>query len=264
MDICLKGSNGAEKIILRVFEIGPFPDEDGFPLSYEIIVDSSWCHVYGYKHFSFSGVLMGFRDALQNCYDTLTATVTSGEVTLEVLGAPPCPAEKNTAYRAAQVFLRETGINGGAALTLTKRIPQQAGMGGGSADAAAALIALDRLYDTRLSVDELCTMGLQVGADVPFCVLGGTAMVTGIGEGLAPLPALPDCFIVVAQPTDGVSTAAAYAALDNAPIPHHPDNAAVMREIIKAEAKHRLVLMVTHKAEDTSEMDASIIDISAR
>lgn len=162
-----------------------------------------------------------------NCYDTLTATVTSGEVTLEVLGAPPCPAEKNTAYRAAQVFLRETGINGGAALTLTKRIPQQAGMGGGSADAAAALIALDRLYDTRLSVDELCTMGLQVGADVPFCVLGGTAMVTGIGEGLAPLPALPDCFIVVAQPTDGVSTAAAYAALDNAPIPHHPDNAAV-------------------------------------
>ncbi len=163
-----------------------------------------------------------------DCYDTLTATATDGALTLEVLGAPPCPAEKNTAYRAAQVFLRETGIKGGAALTLTKRIPQQAGMGGGSADAAAALLALDRLYDTRLSVDKLCAMGVQVGADVPFCVLGGTAMVTGIGEGLRSLPALPDCHIVIAQPVDGVSTAAAYAALDRAPIPQHPDNPAVV------------------------------------
>lgn len=162
-----------------------------------------------------------------DCCDTLTARATDGALTLEVLGAPPCPVEKNTAYRAAQVFLRETGVKGGAALTLDKRIPQQAGMGGGSADAAAALIALDRLYDTRLSVDELCAMGLQVGADVPFCVLGGTAMVTGIGEGLDSLPVLPDCHIVIAQPADGVSTAAAYAALDRAPIPHHPDNAAV-------------------------------------
>lgn len=162
-----------------------------------------------------------------DCCDTLTARATDGELTLTVLGAPPCPAEKNTAYRAAQVFLRETGINGSAMLTLKKRIPQQAGMGGGSADAAAALLALNRLYDTKLSTEQLCAMGLQVGADVPFCVLGGTAMVTGIGEGLESLPILPDCHIVIAQPPDGVSTAAAYAALDRAPISHHPDNAAV-------------------------------------
>ena len=163
-----------------------------------------------------------------DCCDTITATATDGEVTLEVLGAPLCPVEKNTAYRAAQVFLRETGVTGGVAMTLHKRIPQQAGMGGGSADAAAALIALDKLYGTRLSVDALCAMGLQVGADVPFCVRGGTAMVTGIGEGLEPLPALPDCYIVIAQPADGVSTAAAYAALDRAPIPTHPDHPAIL------------------------------------
>ena len=163
-----------------------------------------------------------------DCCDTLTARATDGVLTLEVLGAPPCPAEKNTAYRAAQVFLRETGIKGGAVLTLKKRIPQQAGMGGGSADAAAALLALDKLYDTNLTTEQLCVMGLQVGADVPFCVLGGTAMVTGIGEGLKSLPALPDCHIVIAQPADGVSTAAAYAALDRAPMPHHPDNAVVV------------------------------------
>ena len=163
-----------------------------------------------------------------DCCDTLTATATDGEVTLTVLGAPPCPVEKNTAYRAAQVFLRETGVSGGVAMTLNKRIPQQAGMGGGSADAAAALLALDMLYNTKLTTDELCAMGLQVGADVPFCVLGGTAMVTGIGEELEPLPALPDCYIVIAQPADGVPTAAAYAALDRAPMTSHPDNT-VMR-----------------------------------
>ena len=162
-----------------------------------------------------------------DCCDTLTATATDGELTLETVGAPPCPMEKNTAYRAAQVFLCETGVKGGAALTLRKHIPQQAGMGGGSADAAATLIALDKLYDTRLTTEKLCAMGAQVGADVPFCVLGGTAMVTGIGEGLEPLPSLPDCYIVVAQPTDGVSTAAAYAALDSMPITRRPDNCAV-------------------------------------
>ncbi len=170
-----------------------------------------------------------------DCCDTLIATATDGEVMLEVLGAPPCPVEKNTAYHAAQVFLRETGIKGGAALTLTKRIPQQAGMGGGSADAAAALLALDKLYDTRLSTEELCAMGVQVGADVPFCVLGGTAMVTGIGEGLEPLPALPDCYIVIAQPADGVSTAAAYAALDRAPIPTHPDHPAMLAALRRGD-----------------------------
>lgn len=170
-----------------------------------------------------------------DCCDTLVATATDGELTLTVVGAPPCPVEKNTTYRAAQVFLREMGIQGGAAMTLTKRIPQQAGMGGGSADAAAALIALDRLYDTRLSVEKLCAMGVQVGADVPFCVLGGTAMVTGIGEGLEPLPTLPDCHIVIAQPVDGVSTAAAYAALDRAPIPNHPDHPATLAALRRGD-----------------------------
>lgn len=161
-----------------------------------------------------------------DCYDTVTAETTASGIELTVLPVAVCPPEKNTAYRAAQVFFDETGVGGGVRLTLTKRIPQQAGMGGGSADAAAVLTALDKLYDTCLSVEELCRLGLQVGADVPFCVVGGTAMVTGIGDVVNPLPSLPDCVIVVAQPTDGVSTAAAYAALDAAPMTARPDNAA--------------------------------------
>ena len=170
-----------------------------------------------------------------NCYDVLTAEETDGGVTLVVSGAAVCPTEKNTAYRAAQVFLRETGVSGGVRMTLEKRIPQQAGMGGGSADAAAALLALDRLYDTRLSTDALCAMGAQVGADVPFCVCGGTVMVTGIGEKLQALPPMPDCCIVVAQPTDGVSTAAAYAALDEATTLVRPDNAAAVAALRRGD-----------------------------
>lgn len=154
--------------------------------------------------------------------DVLTAEK-SVDITLDTVSL--CPVEKNTAYRAARAFFAHTGIRGGVAMTLCKRIPTQAGMGGGSADAAAALWALDRLYDTRLSIRELCDIGVRVGADVPFCVQGGAAYVTGIGEGLRPLPLLPDCSIVVAQPTDGVSTAAAYAAIDREPLASRPNHA---------------------------------------
>ena len=163
-------------------------------------------------------------------YDTVVAKkAAAGVISLQIEGdGCDCPVEKNTAYKAAKVFFEATGIEGGVHLTLTKRIPQQAGMGGGSADAAGVLWALNRLFNTRLTVGQLCEIGLTVGADVPFCVLGGTAFVTGIGEGLQPLPPLPDCYIVVAQPDEGISTKEAYAAVDNATITRRPDNAAAI------------------------------------
>ncbi|MBE6778255.1 MAG: 4-(cytidine 5'-diphospho)-2-C-methyl-D-erythritol kinase [Ruminococcaceae bacterium] len=153
--------------------------------------------------------------------DTLTAQ-TAENIRLDAPGL--CPPEKNTAYRAAQAFFAHTGMAGGVYMTLQKRIPTKAGMGGGSADAAAVLWALDRLYNTHLSVEELCRIGLMVGADVPFCVQGGAAYVTGIGEELRPLPCLPACSFVVAQPPEGVSTAAAYAAIDSHPLLRRPDH----------------------------------------
>ena len=161
-----------------------------------------------------------------DCCDTLSVRpAPAGQILLDVQGASVGPVEKNTVYRAAKRFFEHTGVAGGVDIRLEKRIPQQAGMGGGSADAAAALRALDALYGTRLPLPVLQQLGLQVGADVPFCVVGGTAFVTGIGEQVRMLPALPDCYIVVAQPPEGVSTATAYQALDAAPImnrPHHP------------------------------------------
>lgn len=158
-----------------------------------------------------------------DCCDTLTAR-RADTVTLVTVGGEVCPVEKNTAYRAAMAFFAHTGIVGGVAMTIEKRIPQQAGMGGGSADAAAALHALNLLYDTHLSVDELCAIGVKIGADVPFCVAGGAAYAEGIGERLAPLPLMPDCALVIAKPADGVSTAAAYAAIDSRPIERHADH----------------------------------------
>lgn len=161
--------------------------------------------------------------------DTLTVTAApAGNLSLTVEGADVGPVEKNTVLRAARVFFAETGIEGGAVMTLTKRIPSQAGMGGGSADGAAALLALDRLYKTQLTTRQLCQMGVQVGADVPFCIVGGTAMCAGIGEEITPLPPLPACYVVIAQPEERVSTPAAYAALDGAPLQDRPDHPATL------------------------------------
>ncbi len=167
--------------------------------------------------------------------DTLAATRTPAGITLTVEGSDPCPVEKNTAYRAATAFFAHTGLAGGVDMVLEKHIPMQAGMGGGSADAAAVLLALDRLYDTHLPREELLALGLQVGADVPFCLTGGTAFVTGIGEQLHPLPPLPACAIVIAQPPEGVSTAAAYGALDAAVCLRRPDHRAALEALERGD-----------------------------
>ena len=161
-------------------------------------------------------------------YDTVTARKRWRKGIVLKADQCHCPTEKNTAYKAAAAFLQYTGVNKGVHLSLSKSIPQQAGMGGGSADAAGVLVALNTLFKTGLTTAQLCEIGLTVGADVPFCVMGGTAYVTGIGEGLQPLPALPDCAIVVAQPAEGISTKEAYAAVDKADILARPDNDAAI------------------------------------
>lgn len=146
-------------------------------------------------------------------YDTVSAEK-SGEIFLSC-ETPGLPLdEKNTAVKAARVFFSETGLSGGVRLRMEKRIPMQAGLGGGSADAAAVLHLLNRLYETGFSVKELCRMGEKVGADVPFCVFGGTALAEGIGETLRRLEPMPPCEIVIVRPETGVSTAEAYAEID--------------------------------------------------
>ena len=149
--------------------------------------------------------------------DTLTAEQTREGITL-TCSDPALPSgEENLAHRAASLFFRETGIAGGAALTLEKRIPSQAGLGGGSSDAASALLALRKLYAPALPDTELETMAAALGSDVPFFIRGGTQLATGRGEVLSPLPPLTDGWFVIVKPTESFSTAAMYRRLDNLP-----------------------------------------------
>jgi 4-diphosphocytidyl-2-C-methyl-D-erythritol kinase len=117
---------------------------------------------------------------------------------------------KNTAYAAAQAFFNHTGIPGGSAIRIQKRIPRMAGLGGASADAAAVLIGLNRLYDTHLDCRDLAALGVRLGADVPFALTGGTARAKGVGEQLKPLHLKTPLFAVVVKPHAGVSTAEAF------------------------------------------------------
>ena len=123
--------------------------------------------------------------------------------------------ESNLAWKAAKLFFDATGKDpNGLEIRITKRIPVEAGLGGGSADAAAVLRALNRHYDMPLSLPALAELGGQIGSDIPFCVLCGTAMVEGRGDRIRRLPDLPDCIFVVCKPDFSSSTAELYRKLD--------------------------------------------------
>ena len=144
--------------------------------------------------------------------------------------------ERNLAWKAAKVFCETLKKDpGGLAIRILKRIPSGAGLGGGSADAAAVLRALNRYYDAPLSIMALAELGALVGSDVPFCVLGGTAMVEGRGERLRKLPDMPDCTFVICKPDFSVSTPELYAAIDETGIDKRPDHKAMMANLQKGE-----------------------------
>ena len=151
-------------------------------------------------------------------YDTLTVS-RADKITVE---CGEMSGERNIAFKAAKLFFEHTGICGGAFIKIEKNIPDGAGLGGGSADAAAVLAGLDRIYNTGLSYETLSGLAARLGADVPFMLRGGTARATGIGEVLEPLPALRDCFIIIAKSEQKPSTGEMYSALDRTEYPQ-PD-----------------------------------------
>ncbi len=126
---------------------------------------------------------------------------------------------KNTVYRAAKFFLEDCGlVDQGVYIFIKKYIPSRSGMGGGSADAAAALRGLNEMFKTGLTTEQLMAIGARVGADVPFCVTGGAARCTGVGANVEPVAPLPDCWLVVCKPPAGMSTPRAYSILDQYPL----------------------------------------------
>lgn len=147
----------------------------------------------------------------------------------------PCD-ETNLAWKAAKVFYDTMKHDpDGLEIRITKRIPSQAGLGGGSADAAAVLRALNRHYDNPLSILALAELGSKVGSDVPFCVICGTAMVEGRGDRLRKLPDMPDCVFVVCKPDFSVSTPELYRKLDETVITHRPNNMAMESALLSGD-----------------------------
>jgi 4-diphosphocytidyl-2-C-methyl-D-erythritol kinase len=147
----------------------------------------------------------------------------------------PCD-ETNLAWKAAKVYCDAMKKDpDGIEIRITKRIPSEAGMGGGSADAAAVLRALNRHYGEPLSIGALAELGAQVGSDVPFCVVCGTAMVEGRGERLRKLPDMPDCIFVICKPDFSVSTPELYKKLDETVIGKRPDNRAMESALLAGD-----------------------------
>ena len=131
--------------------------------------------------------------------------------------------EDNLVYRAAKLLMDEFQVDGGLEIELQKYIPVAAGMAGGSTDAAAVMVGVNRIFQLGLNKKQLIERGVKIGADVPFCIMRGTALAEGIGEELTPLPAMPHCSLVIAKPKIHVSTKFVYGNLKVKELTEHPD-----------------------------------------
>lgn len=157
-------------------------------------------------------------------YDTLTFEKTEkGGITLITQDNTLPTNSDNLIVRACELLMAEYSLTEGLTVTLEKEIPIAAGMGGGSADAACALHAVNELYDLNLSLEKLCSLGVKLGADVPYCLCGGTMLAEGIGEILTALPSPGPVTLLIAKPPAGVSTKEIYTALDSETPAWRPD-----------------------------------------
>lgn len=138
---------------------------------------------------------------------------------------------RNLAYQAADLLRKRFHIDRGVELFIEKNIPVAAGLAGGSSDAAATLKGLNELWELHLSLDQLAVLGAELGSDVPFCVYGGTALATGRGEILKQLPSPPACWVILAKPRRGVSTADVYTQLVVDEIQEKPDRDALLQAL---------------------------------
>lgn len=156
-------------------------------------------------------------------YDVLTLKkIPEGIVVTTDNGELPTD-DNNLIYKAARLMREAYDITEGVSIHLEKNIPIAAGMAGGSTDAAATFWGMNELFNIGATMEELQKLGVKVGADVPYCIMGGTALAEGIGEILSPLPAPPECFLVVAKPAINVSTKYVYEHLDAEGVEKHPD-----------------------------------------
>lgn len=171
-------------------------------------------------------------------YDELTMKeLSEGEIHIATDSLELPNDEGNLIYKAILKYREATGETMGADVSLRKNIPIAAGMAGGSTDAAATIIMYNELCGRKLSMEELCKIGVKVGADVPYCIMGGTALSEGIGEILTPLQAPPDCYLVIAKPDINVSTKYVYENLHLEKLKKHPDIDGMREAIFNQDLK---------------------------
>jgi 4-diphosphocytidyl-2-C-methyl-D-erythritol kinase len=157
-------------------------------------------------------------------YDTLTfKKTTDGTISLKANDENIPVDDSNLICKVAWQLKEKYNVTYGAEIELVKRIPVAAGMAGGSTDGAAAYRALSELWDLKLTEDEMCELAVKLGADIPYCIVGGTALSEGIGEVLTPIESRADYHLVVAKPDIAVSTGWVYTELDSTEIVDHPD-----------------------------------------
>ena len=155
----------------------------------------------------------------------------SGRITMSTNLAFLPTNENNLVYKAAALLKEEFDIGDGIDVKLHKHIPVAAGMAGGSTDAAAVLYGMNRIFDLGLSKEDLMTRGVKLGADVPYCIMRGTALAEGIGEKLSALPPMVKCPVLIAKPSISVSTKFVYQNLKLDEQTNHPDIDALMKDI---------------------------------
>lgn len=191
-------------------------------------------------------------------YDTVTVTEnTSKKISVSCSNADIPLNASNIAWKAAEAFFSYTGRkNKGIEINIEKRIPQAAGLAGGSADGAAVITALNRIYKTDLSDDELCRIGIQVGADLPFCLIGGTFLAQGTGDVLNKVKPLRKCYIVLIKPEIDINTKKAYSMYDSYGKNHTPDKFGMLCAI-----QSRELTLIAEKMENVFEQ---FIDVPNR
>lgn len=147
-------------------------------------------------------------------FERVTVTKKDRDITLSSNARYIPTDSKNVAVKAAILFFEYTGIDGGCHIHIRKTVPIKAGMAGGSADAAGVIVGLDKLYNTKLTKEQMCEIGAKAGSDVPFMIMGGTKRVQGVGDIISPCAPMPKCHLVICMPSKGVSTPAAFANYD--------------------------------------------------
>ena len=194
-------------------------------------------------------------------YDVITLSKIEGKdeivLTTDVEGLPT--GEGNIVYKAIKLIKEEYGIDTGVSAHIEKHLPIAAGMGGGSADAAAALRGMNRLFELGLKSERLEELGVRLGADVPFLIKGGIALAEGIGEKLTALPAFPECSLVIVKPNVSVSTKEVYEAFDSLTEVVHPNIKKLTDSLGKEDLRY-IVKLLGNVLEDVTIKKHGIID----